>query len=137
MNSERGSVTIWMLGLCLMMLLLGGLSLDLWRAFSDRRSLASAADAAAVAGASAIDIDTFRATNEVQLNPELAEARARASLAAQLDQRALRGARIQADLHHVVVEAQGRVEFTLLNLIAPGDNFEVRVRATAEPRASG
>ncbi|MGH9030897.1 MAG: pilus assembly protein TadG-related protein, partial [Acidimicrobiia bacterium] len=48
-------MTVWMLGLCLMLLLLGGISLDLWRAFSERRALASAADAAAIAGASALD----------------------------------------------------------------------------------
>jgi Flp pilus assembly protein TadG len=137
MTRERGSITIWMLGLCLMMLLLGGLSLDLWRAYSERRSLASAADAAAVAGASAIDLNAFRANNEVRLVPELAEARARASLANQLDRRSLRGARIEASRRQVVVETQGRVSFTLLNLLDPGDDFQVRVSATAEPRASG
>ena len=50
---ESGTITLWMLGLCLMLFLLGGISLDLWRAFSERRSLAASADAAAVAGASA------------------------------------------------------------------------------------
>jgi Flp pilus assembly protein TadG len=52
---EAGTITLWMLGLCLMLFLLGGISLDLWRAFSERRSLAATADAAAVAGASALD----------------------------------------------------------------------------------
>jgi hypothetical protein len=136
-NRERGSITIWMLGLCVLMLLLGGLSLDLWRAYSERRSLASAADAAAVAGAAAIDLDAFRATNEVRLVPALAEARARASLANQLDQRSLRSARVEANRQRIVVETRGRVDFTLLNLLDPGEDFQVRVRATAEPRASG
>ena len=137
MNRERGSITIWMLGLCVMMLLLGGLSLDLWRAYSERRSLASAADAAAVAGASAIDLDAYRANNEVRLVPALAEARARASLANQLDRRSLRGARVDANRERIVVETRGTVGFTLLSLLDPGDEFDVRVRATAEPRASG
>jgi len=136
-NRERGSITIWMLGLCVMMLLLGGLSLDLWRAYSERRSLASAADAAAVAGASAIDLDAYRANNEVRLVPALAEARARASLANQLDRRSLRGARVDANRERIVVETRGTVGFTLLSLLDPGDEFDVRVRATAEPRASG
>src|ERR1700716_167274 len=43
---ESGTITLWMLGLCLMLFLLGGISLDLWRAFSERRSLAATADAA-------------------------------------------------------------------------------------------
>jgi hypothetical protein len=32
---ESGTITLWMLGLCLMLFLLGGISLDLWRAFSE------------------------------------------------------------------------------------------------------
>jgi Flp pilus assembly protein TadG len=57
---ESGTITLWMLGLCLMLFLLGGISLDLWRAFSERRSLAATADAAAVAGASALDEAAYR-----------------------------------------------------------------------------
>src|SRR6266540_1415895 len=37
---ERGQVTVWMLGLAVMLLFLGGLSLDLWRAFTQRQNLA-------------------------------------------------------------------------------------------------
>jgi Flp pilus assembly protein TadG len=135
-NTQRGSITIWMLGLCVMMLLLGGLSLDLWRAFSERRALASATDAAAVAGASAIDIDAFRDTNTVRLDPQVATERAHASLADQLDLDSLGGVRVRADRNRVVVETRGRVGFTLLNLVGSGSDFEVRVQAVAEPRAS-
>ena len=51
--AEHGTITLWILGLCLMLFLLGGISLDLWRSFSERRALAATADAAALAGASA------------------------------------------------------------------------------------
>jgi Flp pilus assembly protein TadG len=125
-----------MLGLCVMMLLLGGLSLDLWRAFSERRSLASAADAAAVAGASAIDIEKFRTTNDVRLDPRVATERAHASLADQLDVESLAGVRVRADRRRVVVETRGRVGFTLLNLVGAGSGFDIRVEAIAEPRPS-
>jgi Flp pilus assembly protein TadG len=137
MRSERGTVTIWVLGLCVMMLLLGGLSLDLWRAYSERRALASAADAAAVAGAAAIDLDAFRANNDVRLRPDQAEARARASLTNQLDRQALSRARVHATHRQVVVDAQGTVDFTLLNLLDPRGQFDIEVSATAEPHASG
>jgi Flp pilus assembly protein TadG len=130
---ETGTITLWILGLCLMVFLLGGISLDLWRAFSERRSLASAADAAAVAGASAIDEAVYRSANVVQLLPAQAEQRARESLASQLDRRSLRGARVTADLSRVTVVVSGAVDFTLLNLVTPGGAFEVEVRATAQP----
>jgi Flp pilus assembly protein TadG len=125
-----------MLGLCLMLLLLGGISLDLWRAFSDRRSLAGAADAAAVAGASALDESAYRHGSVVRLVPADAERRARASLADQLDRRALRGARVAATDEQVTVVVTGSVDFTLLQMLSPGDSFAVTVRATARPQAS-
>jgi hypothetical protein len=56
---ERGTITLWMLGCCLMLFAVGGISVDLWRSFSVRRSLAAAADAAALSGASAIDEERF------------------------------------------------------------------------------
>src|SRR5438128_12171130 len=34
---EHGTTTLWVLGLCISLLFLGGLSLDLWRAVADRR----------------------------------------------------------------------------------------------------
>jgi len=129
-------MTIWMLGLCLMLLLLGGISLDLWRAFSERRALASAADAAAIAGASALDESAYRATGEVRLAPAAAEQRAEASLSEQGDRRSLRGSRVAADEQAVVVEVTGTVDFSLLQLLTPGDAFEITVHATARPQAS-
>jgi Flp pilus assembly protein TadG len=127
-------MTLWMLGLCLMMLLLGGISLDLWRAFSERRALASAADAAAVAGASALDEPAFRDAGVVRLVPADAEAKAMASLAEQLDTRAMSGARVEATEEIVVVEVDGAVDFSLLQLLSPGDRFDITVRAAARPQ---
>ena len=74
-GDESGTITLWLLGVCLLLFALGGISLDLWRGFSARRSMASAADAAALAGASAIDEDAYRRTGVVQLDPALAESR--------------------------------------------------------------
>ena len=133
---ESGTITLWMLGLCLMLFLLGGISLDLWRAFSERRSLAASADAAAVAGASALDEAAYRSTGAVRLVPADAQRRARASLADQLDRRALRDARVDATEDTVLVTVGGSVDFSLLQIVAPGDEFAITVHATARPQAS-
>ena len=135
-HRESGTITLWMLGLCLMLFLLGGISLDLWRAFSERRSLAASADAAAVAGASALDEAAYRSTGAVRLVPADAQRRARASLADQLDRRALRNARVDATEDTVIVTVGGSVDFSLLQIVAPGDEFAVTVHATARPQAS-
>jgi Flp pilus assembly protein TadG len=133
---ESGTITLWMLGLCLMLFLLGGISLDLWRAFSERRALAATADAAAIAGASALDEAAYRSSGAVRLAPADAQRRARASLAEQLDRRALRDARIEATEDTVMVTVGGSVDFSLLQIVAPGDEFAITVHATARPQAS-
>jgi Flp pilus assembly protein TadG len=133
---EFGTTTLWMLGLCLMLFLLGGVSLDLWRAFSERRSLAATADAAAVAGASALDESAYRSSGVVRLLPADAQRRAQASLAEQLDRRSLRDARVAATEAEVTVTVGGEVDFSLLQIVAPGDEFSITVRATARPQAS-
>jgi Flp pilus assembly protein TadG len=130
-----GVVTLWLLGLCLLLFALGGISLDLWRSFSERRALANAAEAAAVAGASALDERAYRATGQVVLVPAEAQARARSSVAAQLDTGALRSVQVTADPQAVRVVVRGTVGFTLLGLLAHG-GFAIEVRATAVPRRS-
>ena len=132
---ERGTITFWILGLCVMLFVLGGISLDLWRSFSERRALAADADAAALAGASAIDEDVYRWTGSVVLEPAEAETRARASIARQLDRRALRTVDVWATRDSVTVVVHGHVELSLLQLLHTAD-LEVQVTATATPRRS-
>jgi len=132
-----GTITLWLLGLCLLLFALGGISLDLWRAFSERRSLAATADAAALAGASAIDEAQYRSTGTVVLDPALAETRAREHVARQFDLRSLRGIAVHADQEAVTVVVRGSVGLTLLGLVAPRGDLDVQVTATATPRRSG
>lgn len=131
--SARGSVTVWLLGLALMLMPLGGLALDLGRAYSERRALSAAADAAALAGGGALDEARYRRDGTVALDPDLAEDRARASLATQLDRAALRTAVVRADPGEVTVVVEGSVELTLLRLLEGGEPFRVRVSSTARP----
>jgi Flp pilus assembly protein TadG len=132
---ERGTITLWLLGLCLMLFALGGISVDLWRSFSARRALASGADAAALAGASAIDEERYRASGALTLVPATAEHRARASLDRQLDQPDRRGADVRATGDSVTVVVRGTMDFSLLGLFGRGA-FDIEVAATATPRRS-
>lgn len=138
-DAEDGAVVLWLLGLCVLLLSLGGLSVDLWHVFSERRALVGAADAAAFAGASGLDVDAFRASGDVVLSPPLAEDLARAALARQDDLGSLDGPpEVVADPAAITVTLEGRVELRLLRLLAPGvDSLELAVTATAEPRAGG
>ncbi len=136
-RDEGGSITLWVLGLCVMMLFVGGIALDLWRAFSERRALAGMVDAAAVAGSSGIDTSFFRETSQLRLDPSLAEELAVRNLEAQQDDRALTDARVVATPEEITVNATGQVEFTLLCIfMADEEPFSVSVSATADPRRS-
>jgi Flp pilus assembly protein TadG len=121
----------------LLLFALGGISVDLWRGFSSRRSLSNAADAAALAGASAIDEDSYRQRGVVELDPAVAESRARAHVARQLDDGALRAVEIHADREAVTVAVRGDVAFTLLGVLDPHGDLPVKVTATATPRRAG
>jgi Flp pilus assembly protein TadG len=136
-RDEGGTVTLWLLGVCMLLLALGGISVDLWRGFSARRSLANTADAAALAGASAIDEDAYRQRGVVQLDPGLAASRARAHVVRQLDAGALRDVDVHADRESITVVVDGRIAFTLLGVLAPGGDLPLKATAIATPRRAG
>jgi len=136
-GGESGTVTLWLLGVCMLLFALGGISVDLWRGFSARRSLSNTADAAALAGASAIDEDAYRQRGVVQLDPVVAESRARAHVTGQADAGALRGVDVHADRDTVTVVVRGEIGFTLLAVLDPGGDLPVRVTASATPRRAG
>lgn len=135
-GDEAGWVTVWLLGLAVMLLALGGLSLDLWRVFSERRDLAGAVDAAAAAGVSGIDDDHFRATGELALDPETVEALVADNLAAQTDLRSLTHVAVETSPQTVSVTAVGTVDLTLTRTLIPLGPLTIRVDATAEPARS-
>lgn len=135
-RDERGSVTLWVLGLLMPTLLLGGLAFDLWRGFSERRALVSIADAAAVAGANGVDTDYFYETDQVQLDPDLAEQLARDNLSAQLDDRALDDWEVEATTESVTVRIRGSVGLTLLKLFYD-ETWDIEADSTARPQPIG
>lgn len=130
-------MTLWVLGLCVLLLFVAGLALDVWRVFSERLALANMVDAAAVAGSDGLDTGQFRTADQIRLDPAVAEQLARDNLDAQTDRRSLVASSARATPTEVTVSATGRVHFTLLRIFM-GDQapFTVTVSATAGPRRS-
>ena len=132
-HADRGSITVWTLGVVLVVLFLGAITFDLWSGFSTRRQYAGAADQAAQAGANALDEATYRSTGERKLDPQLAKSLAEENLAAQ----ALPGVTdivIEADADQVTVELTATVDVGLLRIFGGGEPLVVHVRAVGQPR---
>ncbi len=130
---EHGFVTVWILGLCVTLLVLGGISIDLWRAFGERRSLVAAADSAARSGASAIDPAVRRDTGVLRIDPDLAAARARASLRGVNGLEVTGTPDVTVTGNRVTVVVRGRFELGFLDLLDPQGPVTITVTATAEP----
>ena len=137
MSSEQGSAPIWFLGLSLCVLMVGALSAELWRAIGERQELVAMADAAAIAAASGIDLDRYRATGEAVID------RARASsLALKVIESSSGGAdlstppaiSVAGDGSSVTIELKREVPFGLIRIFVLDDQrFVVTGRAVAYP----
>jgi len=132
---ERGSVTLWVLYWSMSVLFISGFGLDLWRGVSVRRSLVEQAEAAASAGANAVDVETFRRTGEVVIDPGLADEMARANLRAQGDADLVDRAQITVDpgTQEVTVTLEAAVDFTLVKVFLSGE-APLQVGVTARAR---
>jgi hypothetical protein len=131
-NTERGTITLWVLGLAIAMMFLGGLALDLWRAVGTRRELSGMADAAATAGANGVDESALR-SGALRVDPTRARAVASGTLAQFGRSSALDGVSIQVNGDRVTVVLRDHVDFSLLGIFLGGDRFEVEARASAQP----
>jgi Flp pilus assembly protein TadG len=138
-RDDGGFLTIWLLGLCLLLLVLGGVSLDLWRVFSERQALAGLADSASLAGAAGLDLDAAR-RGLVLLDPEDAARRAQASIAGQADKGSLVVSSVKIVVvqnpSEVTVSADGQVHLTLLRLLLGDRPVTLQVSSTAAARSS-
>jgi hypothetical protein len=134
-REERGTVTLWVLGLCVCVLFLGGLSLDLWRGIALRRELQSMADASAIAGADGLDEGSLRAGGAT-LDPDRARRFALDALGAQSGAPKVDDADVDVDpaTNRVVVRLRGHVQVSLLGVFLGDQRFDVAVSASAEPR---
>lgn len=131
-ESDRGSVTIWVLGLSMLLLVFGGLALDYWRGLALQRELASVADSAAIAAASGIDESIYRATGELVLEPERADALARAAVEWQDVEVVDMAVEVEPSVVDVTLTAQ--VELGLLGVfVDQSEPLTVRATASATP----
>ncbi len=132
MSRDRGSITIWMLGLSLLLLVFGGLSLDYWRALGAQRELAAVADSAALAGASGVDEPRYRETGDLVIDPMRAEDLVTESV--ELQGVEVTAITVEADAGSVTVTLTASVDLGLLGVFVDDDTpFTVRAIATALP----
>jgi len=130
---ERGTVTLYILGLCVAVIFLGGLSLDLWRVVAVRRDLAAMADGAAAAAADGVDEGALR-RGEIRLDPDRSLLLASENLEAQSDYGMVDATSVETRGTVVTVTLRSSVSFTLLGVFLAGGQFDVSAAASAEPR---
>ena len=136
-ETESGTVTLWVLYWSLSVLFIAGFSVDLWRGVSTRRALLEQAEAAAAAGANGVDTETFRTTGVVVIDHALAEALAYETLAAQGEADLVDDADVSVDpaTQEVTVELTAEIDFTLIKVFLSSEApLEVSVSASAAPR---
>lgn len=139
-GADRGdALIVFCVAMVLVILPLGGISLDLWHAISDERALQSAADAAAAAGAGAVNATAYRVDpNNPVLDPAQATGEALASLEGQAALPHLAQApQIDASLRGITVVLHEHVQLSLLRLAVGNRTINIVATSSAEPRASG
>ncbi|MEZ5230254.1 MAG: pilus assembly protein TadG-related protein [Acidimicrobiales bacterium] len=116
---ECGQVTLFGVGVVMMLLVVGGVSLDLWRVVAQHRALSEVADAAAAAGSNGIDIAHYRSSGDLALDPVLATSYVEWSVSTQDRPSSFRSARVtRVEPGRITVSVSGRVDFSLLSLVA-------------------
>jgi len=130
---ERGQVTVLVLGLGMLAFAVSGLAVDGTRAFLFRRTLQSAADAAAIAGTSELDRSLYYGSGGRVRSLDAESARS-----ATYRWIALRGigsrAQVTVSSQQVRVVMRDEVPTMFLGLVGVG-SIPVGVEAVAEPRA--
>jgi Flp pilus assembly protein TadG len=129
---------VWCLLVALLLLPLGGLSIDLWHGIAVQRSLQSAAEDAATAGSSGIDVQQYRATGCLVLDPAAAVPLAQANLASQqnLGPLATVAISVSPDDQEISVRLQADVRLTLLSLVEGDKPLVVTATASSSPEGS-
>lgn len=132
MTNERGSITVWGLGLSLMLFSVGFLSLDLWSVFSARSQAAAIADTAAIAGATALDEQAWRA-GRLELESSQAHDRAIATATAHPSWTDDMSVSVDAAPTGVTVNVTRNIPFRFVAALVPDQNATVTVTGYATP----
>lgn len=136
MTSERGSITIWALGMSMLLFAVGFLALDLWSGFAARQEAAAVADSAAIAGATALDETAWR-SGILALDPQFAEARALAAATTHPAWVDTMSVEAQATTGGVTVSVSRTIPFRFISALVPGHVASVTVSGYSEPALGG
>jgi hypothetical protein len=131
-SGERGSTTLWMIGLVLVVFLMGGIGLDLWRGLAAHRRVAAVVDAAAVAAGSGIDEAAWRSGGVLRLSDQAVRERVAAVVAAQSPAGIVVDVAVAGNGSSATVSGVTTVELTLLRLVS-SEPLRVEAAASAEP----
>lgn len=129
--SERGSITLWMVGLVMVVFAVGGLAIDLWRGLAAHREVAAVVDSAAIAAGSGIDELAWRTTGELSLDPARVDQLVAAVGAGSGGAVTLRVS-VAGDGSTASVQGATTVDLSLLEILTDGP-LEITARAAVVP----
>lgn len=129
-RAERGSASIFVLGMSLVLMVCAGLVVDGGLAINARMRIADDAEQAARVGADSIDVATLRSGGALVINPD--EARSRAASYLQARGYAAGKYTVDPQGNRVVVTIDDSSDTALLKLIGIG-SFPISSRATSTP----
>jgi hypothetical protein len=136
MSNDEGSITLWALGMSLLLFAVGFLALDLWSGFAARNEAAAIADSAAIAGATALDEGAWR-SGSLALEPSTAQTRAVDAAASHPAWDASMDVSAVATSGGVTVSVSRSIPFRFIGGLVPGRVAEIVVSAYAEPGVTG
>lgn len=134
-RDERGSVTVWVMVVPLLLALMGGVTLDLWSALSVRARLAAIADDAAAAGATAVTETSLRA-GAPDLDPDMAHDTAVAAVVGHADAARVHALEVLPTTSAVSVTVTGSATLHLLRMVGPAE-IELTATGVAAPDVRG
>jgi Flp pilus assembly protein TadG len=135
-HDQRGDFNVFMaLGLAIMILLLGGMSTDLWHVVAEARTLDAASDSAAAAGSSGIDPASLRVDpGQPQLDQAMATQLALSNLASQAGLPGSPNPQIVVTPTNITVTLHGQVHLTLLQIFLGKRTIPLTSTATSGPQ---
>ena len=125
-------MTLWAMGMSMLLFAVGFLALDLWSGFAARQEAAAIADSAAIAGATALDETAWRAGNLV-LDPATAQRRAAGAALAHPAWDASMAVSAAATTGGITVSISRSIPFRFIAGFVPDGTAEITVSAYAEP----
>ena len=134
--TQRGSITLWLLGLGMCLLVVGGMGLDMWSVVSIRARLVEVAEAIATRAASGISETHWRDTGQIRLDPARAKKLGK-DLASRHSQAGLLDGSpkitVDPEFRSVTVQVSGSAPLTLLALAVKSGRVEITAFATSQP----